>query len=343
MRYRLLGTSGLRVSELMLGTMTFGEKGWGAEREEATRIFERYTAAGGNVIDTADFYGLGESERWVGELLRSERDQLVVSTKYGLHRGTDDPNGAGAHRRSLVTAVDASLARLGVDHIDVYWLHAWDPYTPMVEVMRALDDLVRAGKVLYVGISDTPAWVVARANAIAELRGWTPFVAYQGRYSLIDRDVEREVLPMTRGMDLSFVAWGILASGLLTGKYATGASTGGRLEIVGQAGKEDQRAADVVQAVAGVAEELGVTPTQVAVRWVLDQPGVIPLIGARTLSQFEDNLAALDVELGDEHRMRLRAAATLDLGFPHSFVEQGRQHLFGKFWNHVTPPSPLRT
>jgi aryl-alcohol dehydrogenase-like predicted oxidoreductase len=224
-----------------------------------------------------------------------------VCTKYGLSRQANDPNAAGAHRKSLVTAVDASLARLGVDHIDLYWVHAWDRYTPMVEVMRALDDLVRAGKILYVGISDTPAWVVARANAIAELRGWTPFVAYQGRYSLLDRGVEREVLPMVSASNLSFVAWGILGSGLLSGKYSREATgTGGRLEVLGQAGKEDERTMSIVQAVAEVAADLGATSSQVAVRWALDQPGVIPLLGARTLTQIEDNLAGADIELTDD-------------------------------------------
>jgi aryl-alcohol dehydrogenase-like predicted oxidoreductase len=343
MRYRLLGGTGLRVSEVALGTMTFGQTSWGAEKQEARQIFERYASAGGNFIDTADLYGLGESERWVAELIRSDRNRFVVSTKYGLTRGTDDPNGSGAHRRSLVAAVNASLDRLKVDHIDVYWVHAWDPYTPMSEVMRALDDLVRAGKILYLGISDTPAWVVARANAIADLRGWTPFAAYQGRYSLIDRDVEREVLPMARGLDLSFVAWGVLANGLLSGKYARGAGSGGRLDIVGQAGKEDRRSAEIVQAVGDIAAQLSVTPSQVAVRWVLEQAGVIPLIGARTLAQYDDNIAALKLTLAEEHRARLSEAAAIDLGFPHSFVEQGREQLFGPAWARVAAPSPLRS
>ncbi len=343
MQYRLLGSSGLRVSEVALGTMTFGQRGWGAERQVAHEIFERYASAGGNFIDTADLYGSGESERWVAELIRSDRDRFVVSTKYGLSRGTDDPNGSGTHRKSLVAAVNASLSRLDVDHIDVYWVHAWDPYTSMAEVMRALDDLVRAGKILYAGICDTPAWVVARANAIAEQRGWTPLVAYQGRYNLIDRDVERELLPMARGLDLSFVAWGILANGLLSGKYARGAGSGGRLDVVGQAGKEDQRSAEIVQAVSDIATELGATPSQVAVCWVLEQTGVIPLIGVRTLAQYDDNIAALDLTLNDEHRARLTEVSTIDLGFPHSFVEQGRERLFGQAWGRVAAPSPLRS
>ncbi len=343
MKYTLLGSSGLRVSEVALGTMTFGQPGWGAERQEAHRIFERYTAAGGNFIDTADLYGMGESERWVADLIRSDRDRFVVSTKYGLSRGTDDPNGSGTHRKSLVAAVNASLGRLDVDHLDVYWVHAWDPYTSMVEVMRALDDLVRAGKILYLGISDTPAWVVARANAIAELRGWTPFIAYQGRYSLIDRDVERELLPMSHGLNLSFVAWGVLANGLLSGKYARGAGSGGRLDVVGQAGNEDQRSAQIVQAVLDIAADLGATPSQVALRWVLDQTGVIPLLGARTVTQYDDNIAALELTLSNDQRARLAGASTIDLGFPHSFVEQGRERLFGQGWARVAAPSTPRS
>jgi aryl-alcohol dehydrogenase-like predicted oxidoreductase len=348
MRYRLLGPSGLRVSEVALGAMTFGAEGWGSERDEATRIFEAYTEGGGNFIDTADFYGLGESERWVSELVGRERDRFVIASKYGLVRRPDDPNAFGSHRKSLVTALEASLQRLGTDYIDLYWIHAWDPYTSMTEVMRALDDVVRAGKVLYLGISDTPAWVVARANTLAEDRGWTPFVAYQGRYSLLDRGVERDVLPMASALGLSFVAWGMLGSGLLSGKYTpagaeTGTATGagGRLEVTGRVGKESPRDMEIVRTVGAVADELGVTPSQVAVRWVFDKPGVIPLLGARTLAQLEDNLAALDVELTDDHRTRLEKATTIDLGFPHSFIEPGRGFLYGPTWSNVEPP-PVR-
>lgn len=342
MRYRLMGPSGMRVSELALGTMTFGEKEWGSERVEAERIFETYVAAGGNLIDTADFYAGGESERWVADLIKADRGRFVISTKYGLNRRSDDPNAAGAHRKNLVATVDGSLRRLGVDYIDLYWVHAWDPFTPMTEALRALDDLVRAGKVLYVGVSDTPAWVVARANAIAELSGWTSFVGYQGRYSLADRAVEREVLPMATALGLTFIAWGILGSGMLSGKYAAAQGSGGRLEVVGQAGREDQRTRDIVAAISSVATEIDATPSQVAVRWVIDQSGVIPLIGARTSAQLDDNLTALDIELNADQRERLEKATKIDLGFPHNFVEPGRQFLFGRSWERIDKPTQQR-
>lgn len=218
MRYKLLGNSGLRVSELCLGTMAFGEDwGWGASKEESGRIVDAFAEAGGNFIDTADAYTNGTSERYVGELISPERDRWVLATKYTLSRDPSDPNGAGNHRKSLVRALDASLGRLGTDYVDLLWVHIWDFVTPVKEVMRALDDQVRAGKVLYVGISDTPAWIVARANALAEQQSWTPFVAFQGQYSLVERTVERDLLPMCEALDLALTAWSPLGSGVLTG------------------------------------------------------------------------------------------------------------------------------
>jgi aryl-alcohol dehydrogenase-like predicted oxidoreductase len=197
MRYKLLGKSGLRVSELALGTMTFGEEwGWGASKEESRHIFEAYVAAGGNFIDTANRYTEGTSEKFVGEFVAPERDKFVVATKYTLFMRRNDPNAAGNQRKNMVQSLEASLKRLGTDYVDLYWVHAWDFMTPVEEVLRALDDMVRAGKILYVGISDTPAWVVSQANMLAELRGWTRFVGLQLPYSLIERTPERELLPM---------------------------------------------------------------------------------------------------------------------------------------------------
>jgi aryl-alcohol dehydrogenase-like predicted oxidoreductase len=201
MRYRLLGSSGLRVSEAFLGTMTFGEDwGWGAPPEECRRMFDAYAEAGGNVIDTAVNYTNGASEKIVGELLGRDRDHFVVSTKYTLSTDEADPNASGNQRKNLTRSLDLSLDRLGIDHIDLYWVHIWDPRTPIEETIRALDDAVRAGKVLYVGISDAPAWVIARANTLAEWRGWSPLVAIQVPYSLIQRDIERELLPMATAL-----------------------------------------------------------------------------------------------------------------------------------------------
>ena len=225
MRYKLLGRSGLRVSELALGTMTFGpEWGWGASKDESRRMFDAYAEAGGNFLDTANRYTEGTSERYVGEFIASDRDHWVVATKDTLWMRRDDPNFSGNHRKNMVQALDASLKRLGTDYIDLYWVHAWDFTTPTSEVMRALDDMVRAGKVLHVGISDTPAWVVSRANTLAELRGWSPFVALQLRYSLIDRTAERDLIPMARAMDMAITPWSILGAGTLTGKYSRGAT-----------------------------------------------------------------------------------------------------------------------
>jgi aryl-alcohol dehydrogenase-like predicted oxidoreductase len=220
MRYRLLGKSGLRVSELCLGTMTFGEEwGWGSSKDESRKILDAFFEAGGNFIDTANVYTNGTSETQLGEFLKGDRERVVLATKYTNSRQSNDPNGAGNQRKNMVQAVEASLKRLQTDYIDLYWLHIWDRITPIEEVMRAFDDLVRQGKVLYVGVSDMPAWVIARANTLAELRDWTPFVGLQIEYSLIERTVERELLPMASSLGLGVTAWSPLAGGALTGKY----------------------------------------------------------------------------------------------------------------------------
>src|SRR5919199_1593750 len=221
MRLRLLGRSGLRVSEAALGTMTFGEDwGWGAPEEECRRIFDRYVEAGGNFVDTANNYTDGSSERIVGRLVAPERERFVVATKYTLTTCPDDPNAGGNHRKTLVQSLEASLRRLGMDYVDLLWLHMRDGITPIDEIVRALDDQVRMGKLLYVGISDSPAWLVAQANTLADLRGWAPFVAVQLPYSLAHRDAEREVLPMAAALGLAVTPWGILGAGVLTGKPA---------------------------------------------------------------------------------------------------------------------------
>ncbi len=209
MRYKLFGKSGLRVSELALGTMTFGEEwGWGASKEESKKIFDAYAEAGGNFIDTANRYTEGTAEKFVGEFIAADRDHFVLATKYTLFMRRDDPNFSGNHRKNMVQSLEASLKRLKTEAVDLYWVHAWDYMTPVEEVMRALDDMVRAGKILYVGISDTPAWVIAQANTLAELRGWSRFVGIQLQYSLIERNIERELLPLARETDMAVTAWG---------------------------------------------------------------------------------------------------------------------------------------
>jgi aryl-alcohol dehydrogenase-like predicted oxidoreductase len=329
MRYKLLGASGLRVSELALGTMTFGETwGWGASKDESRKIFDAFATAGGNFVDTANNYTDGTSEEFVGDFIATDREHFVVATKYTLSTRRDDPNAGGNHRKNMVQALEASLRRLGTDYVDLLWLHMWDGLTPVEEVLRAFDDLVRAGRVLYVGFSDTPAWVVARAHAIATVRGWTPPVAVQLPLSLADRGAQRDLLPMARELDLAVCAWGTLEGGTLTGKYFSEDS--GPRRYSGDPGETEQMLAREVMAVAG---ETGSSPAQVAINWVRQQPGlVIPIIGARTEKQARDNLACLDHELSREQLDRLTQAAPLSLGFPHSFLasEHVTQLIFGE-------------
>ena len=214
MKYRLLGNSGLRVSEAALGTMTFGDEwGWGSAKDEARKVYDAFREAGGNFIDTANFYTNGTSESFLGEFMKDHRQSMVLATKYSNAAPGTDPNAAGNHRKNMMQAVEASLKRLQTDYIDLYWVHIWDQITPVEEVMRGLDDLVRQGKVLYVGISDAPAWWIAQANTLAQLRGWSPFVGLQIEYSLIERTVERELVPMAKALNLGLTAWSPLARG----------------------------------------------------------------------------------------------------------------------------------
>lgn len=339
MNYRLFGRSGLRVSELALGTMTFGtDWGWGADRDECRKMFDAYAEAGGNFVDTANNYTNGTSERIVGELVAADRDHFVVATKYSLSTRPDDPNAGGNHRKNLVRALEASLERLGTDHVDLLWVHMWDGMTPVSEVVRALDDLVRAGKVLYVGASDTPAWVVARAVTMAELRGWAAFCGLQLPWSLADRSVERELLPLAAALDLAVTPWGVLESGELTGKYLApdGQPTRSRPEHVSP--RVNQLAGEVV----AVAAELGRPPAQVAISWVRQQePGwgapVIPVVGARSAAQLADNLGCLDLELSADQLARLEAASAFQRGFPRSFLESDhvRGLVFGTTFERI--------
>jgi aryl-alcohol dehydrogenase-like predicted oxidoreductase len=313
MRHRLLGGSGLRVSEMCLGTMVFGEPSWGCSRDESESILQCFVEAGGNFLDTADFYAGGRSEQFLGEMLANDRDRFVVGTKYSLTRDSSDPNAAGNHRKNLMRAVEASLVRLQTDYIDVLWLHQWDFFTPVTEVLRALDDLVRAGKVLYLGLSDTPAWVVARANTLAEERNWTPFVATQLEYSLVERTIEREFVPMCQMLDIAITAWSPLAGGVLSGKYSDGIPAGARFAQRAPS----ERQLEIARAAATVATDLDTTTAAVALAWVRSRPGVvIPIVGARTEAQLKENLEALTVTLSDDHMARLDAASAIDAGFP---------------------------
>jgi aryl-alcohol dehydrogenase-like predicted oxidoreductase len=320
MKYRLLGNSGLRVSELALGAMTFGMPGWGVEKDESRRVYDGYRETGGNFIDTANLYSGGRSETFLGEFLAEDRERIVLATKYTGATRTRDINASGNNRKNMMDSVHASLKRLNTDYIDLYWVHARDFTTPIEEVMRGLDDLVRQGKILYAGISDTPAWEVSRANTLAQLRGWTPFVGLQIKYSLLDRAVERELLPMARALDLAVTPWDTLGSGILTGKYNRDAGTEGRATLRNRINDRDLAiAAEVMQ----VAEKIGRTPAQVALNWVRQRPGVIvPLVGAKTRAQLDDNLGCLEFELAPEDVARLDAVSKIELGFPHDFLQQ---------------------
>src|SRR5712675_2368889 len=317
MKYRLLGKSGLRVSEASLGTMTFGDEwGWGSSKDEALKIYETYREAGGNFIDTANFYTNGTSETFLGEFMQGHRESVVLATKYSNAAPGNDPNAAGNHRKNMMQAVEASLKRLQTDHIDLYWVHIWDGITPVEEVMRGLDDLVRQGKVLYVGISDAPAWWVAQANTLAELRGWTQFIGLQLEYNLIERTVERELVPMAKALNLGILAWSPLARGILTGKYhGEGKPDGGRMTNEGMKDffPEEQRAAPIISAVKSVSEKNGGRMAQVALAWLRHQTvPVIPIMGARKVSQLQDNLASLDLELSTEQLKCLGGASRID-------------------------------
>ena len=331
MRYKLLGKSGLRVSELCLGTMTFGDDwGWGAPKDESRKIFDAFVEAGGNFIDTANNYTDGTSEKFVGEFTKADRDHFVIATKYTLSEYPTDPNFGGNHRKNMRRSVEGSLRRLDTDHIDLLWLHMWDGMTPVEEVMRALDDLVRAGKVLYVGISDTPAWVVSQANTLADLRGWTRFVAYQGEYSLASRAPERDILPMTQAMEMTYLPWGILEGGEMTGKYNAPSEEPKRSKDT------SERIKKIASVLMELANETGHTPSQIAINWVRQRPyHMIPILGARSEKQLKDNLGCLDFALTEEQIACLEEASPIDLGFPHSFL--GSNHVRGLIFGKTFP------
>ena len=330
MRYVLLGRSGLRVSEAALGTMTIRTTwGWGADADECRAMFEVFADAGGTFVDTASNYTDGESEEIVGRLLSGRRDRFVVATKYTLTADVADPNAGGNHRKSLVRSLDASLRRLRTDYVDVLWLHMWDGLTPLEEVVRALDDQVRLGKVLYVGMSDTPAWVISRANAIADLRGWSPFIAVQLPYNVAARDAERELLPMAAACELGVIAWGVLGAGVLTGKA--------QHERRWPDDAVTEREERIVATLRRIATDHGCTPAQAAIAWLRQRshrPRVIPILGARRIEQLCENLEALELRLGDDAWSELDEAGRPALGFPGDFLTSSgvRTLIFGDSW-----------
>jgi aryl-alcohol dehydrogenase-like predicted oxidoreductase len=352
MNYQLLGRSGLRVSDLCLGAMTFGEDwGWGAAKEECRRIYDAYRGAGGNFIDTANIYTNGSSEKLLGEFMAGHREEVVLATKYTNSgaafsgKPATDPNSGGNQRKNMVQAVEASLKRLGTDYIDLYWLHIWDGMTPAEEVMRAFDDLVRAGKVLYIGISDAPAWVVAKSNVLAELRGWTRYLGLQIEYSLLERTVERELTPMAADQQMTVLAWSPLKNGLLTGKYLPenvkkSETEGARMhnEMMKGFGSDIESTHPIVREVVAVAGDLGVSAAQVALAWLRYRPvPVIPIIGARKLAQVEDNIRSVAVTLAPAQLERLEKTSAVPMGFPHDFMgmEMVRAIMFGGMGDRI--------
>jgi aryl-alcohol dehydrogenase-like predicted oxidoreductase len=372
---QLLGKSGLRVSELCLGAMTFGEEwGWGASKEECHKIFNAYVDAGGNFIDTANKYTEGTSEKYIGEFIASDRDRFVLATKYTSNTRRGDPNAGGNHRKNMIQSLETSLKRLNTDYIDLYWVHAWDPLTPIEEMMRALDDMVRAGKILYIGISDAPAWIVSQANTLANLKGWTEFTGLQIEYSLIERTPERELLPMADALNIGVTAWSPLGGGVLTGKYKKSnreeqqqqnSSSSSSTTVVAQEGNSrlevqnefanrvlNDRNMLIAQEVSKIAKEIGCSAAQVALNWVRQQnimsPAgknkIIPIIGARKETQIKDNLACLEFELTSEQMQRLNEVSKIELGFPHDFLnsEMIKDIIYGGTYSLIRNTNAVR-
>ncbi len=329
MKIRQLGRTGLRVSNLCLGTMTFGNTQWGCDEPTSKRIVDRFLDAGGTFIDTADVYSAGVSEEILGRALKGKRARAVVATKVAGPMGTG-ANDLGVSRKHVLDGVDASLRRLGIDYIDLYQVHAYDPSTPQDETLRALDDCVRAGKVRYVGCSNYSAWQLMKATALARELGTVRYDCLQPQYSLVCRHIEREHLPLCIEEGIGVIPWSPLGGGLLTGKVRRGqaapAGTRAAVDPMNRARFTAERNIEIAEAVAQVAQRIGKTASQTALAWVAEQPGVTsPIFGARTLEQLEDNLGAADLALDDEARKHLDEASRLELVYPYDFHERVRQ------------------
>jgi len=336
MKYKLLGRSGLKVSELCLGTMGFGtENGWGADKQTSFEIMEAYANAGGNFLDTANIYKLGSSEKIIGEFIGSrDRDQFVIATKYSLADNKTNPNASGNNRKNMMRSVEASLKRLQTDFIDVFYLHIWDDLTPIEEVLRGLDDLVHQGKINYIAISDTPAWVVAKGSTLAEVMGWSQFTALQVEYSLLQRTPERELIPMAKHFGITLTPWAPLAGGALTGKYLRGDF--GRIKQ--GSNRLSERSENITKEVIAIAEELGVQASHVALKWTMQQGfSSIPIVGATRLSQLEENLKTVSVLLTAVQMERLDKVSDIPLGFPGDFFKEEavRMNNFGGFYDKI--------
>ncbi|GAB1441636.1 aldo/keto reductase [Ignavibacteriales bacterium] len=340
MRYKLLGRSGLKVSELCLGTMSFGtEWGSGGDKVESKKVFDRFAEAGGNFLDTANRYTEGTSEKFLGEFMGKERDKFVVATKYSLFTKRGDLNDAGNSRKNMFRSVEGSLQRLNTDYIDVLYVHMWDFTTPMDEVLRGLDDLIRMGKVTYIAVSDSPAWVVSASQVMAELKGWSQFVAFQAEYNLIKREAERDILPMCEQFDITCTSWAPIAGGALSGKYLKDVDAEGRIKP--ESVRRNERSNQIVGKVIEIANELGVSATQVAMNWHRQNRfRIIPVIGARKESQIIDSLGCLDFEIPADKLLILDELTRVEPGFPHDMLNSAQAHdllyggLMDRFDNH---------
>ena len=336
MNYKLLGRSGLKVSELCLGTMGFGtEAGWGADKETSFAIMDAFANAGGNFLDTANIYKLGTSEKIIGEYISNHnRDYFVLATKYTLKDNITNPNAAGNNRKNMMRSVEESLKRLKTDFIDLLYLHIWDDITPVDEVLRGIDDLIKQGKVNYAAISDTPAWVVAKGNTLAELMGWNQFIALQVEYSLLQRTPERELIPMAKHFGMTVTPWAPLGGGALTGKYLRGEF--GRIKA--ESNRRNHRSTNITKVVMEIADELAVSPGNVALKWTMEQGfSSIPIVGATKLKQLEDNLKTIAINLNAEHIDRLNKISAIELGFPGDFFNEDavKNNTFGGFYDRV--------
>jgi len=315
--------------------MGFGKEwNWGADKETSLKILDTFANNGGNFIDTANRYTEGTSEKIIGEFIHSNRDNFIIATKYSLHDNLTNVNASGNNRKNMMRSVEESLKRLNTDFIDLFYLHIWDNLTPMDEVLRGLDDLVKQGKVNYIGISDTPAWLVSQAQTMAELMGWSRFVALQVEYSLLQRTPERELIPMAKHYNLTLTHWAPLAGGALTGKYTKGDK--GRLPP--ESKRLNERAIKITEEVIAIANELNVQPSSVALKWTMQQGfSCIPIIGATKPEQFIENLKCLDVTLSNEHINSLNQVSKIELGFPGDFfLEDGVKNvLYGGFFDRI--------
>lgn len=332
MKYKLLGKTGLKVSELCLGTMGFGtESGWGTDLETTKKIVERFVDAGGNFLDTANRYTNGTSEKFIGEITQSNRDYFVLATKYSLITAPgNNINAAGNSVKNMKLSLEASLKRLKTDYIDLFYLHIWDGYSPIEEVMRGMEELVKSGKVMYIGISDTPAWIIAKGQTYAEMLGWNSFAALQVEYSLLQRSTEADLLPMANHFGMSILPWAPLAGGALTGKYIRGEQ--GRITEASK--RRNERAMAITKVVMSIANELNCDPSSVALQWIKQRyEQAIPIVGVTKLDQLDLNLKSIHVTLSENHLQLLNEASKIEFGFPHEFMreENVREYVTGGF------------